>query len=121
MFQMVLLILDDVNQCHPVLDAWEAIGVSGVTILESTGLGRLRKSGIRDDLPLMPSILNLMRTREEHHRTLFTVVDSDEVVDALITATLSVVGDLYAPNKGVLFVLPVSRAIGLGNWKARAE
>ncbi|MEZ4641781.1 MAG: hypothetical protein R3E31_03390 [Chloroflexota bacterium] len=61
----------------------------------------------------MPSILNLMRTREEHHRTLFTVVDSDELVDKIIAATQSVIGDLNAPNKGVLFVLPVNRVIGV--------
>ena len=44
MYQMILLILDDINQCQPVLDAWEAQKVGGVTILESTGLGRVKKN-----------------------------------------------------------------------------
>ncbi len=114
MHQMVLLVLDDVNNCSPVLDAWEAIGVSGITILDSTGLGRVRAaSSLRDDFPLMPSISNLMKTREERHRTIFTVVDSDEMVDKLIQVTQDVTGGLDAPNQGVIFVLPVTRAIGL--------
>lgn len=112
-YHMVILVLDNPDQCSGILDAWEDAGVSGVTILESTGLGRLREAGFRDDLPLMPSLMNLLRTREEHHRTLFTVVESEEKVDQLIEATLTVVGPLDEPNKGVLFVLPVSRVIGL--------
>lgn len=114
MHQMVLLVLDDVNNCTPVLDAWEEAGVSGITILDSTGLGRVRAaSSYRDDFPLMPSISNLMKTREERHRTMFTVVDNEEMVDKLIQVTQDITGNLKEPNKGVIFVLPVSRAIGL--------
>ena len=113
MYHMILLVVDDVDQCPSILDAWEAAGAVGITILESTGLGRVRESSIRDDLPLMPSIMNLLRSQEEHHRTIFTVVETEEMVERLIAATESVVGDLEQPDKGVLFVLPVTRAVGL--------
>ena len=84
---MILLVLNKVEQCSSVLDAWDAAGVPGITILESTGLGHI-KSSIRDDLPLMPSIASLLRGREENHRTLFTVVeeaDVDHIIDVLGT------------------------------------
>jgi hypothetical protein len=69
MYHMVLLVLDNVDQCFPVLDAWEALEVGGITILESTGLGRVRKAGPRDDLPLMPSLSNLLKGRDDRrHR-----------------------------------------------------
>lgn len=113
MHHMVLLVLDDINLCSSVLDAWEAAGASGVTILGSTGLGRVRKAALRDDLPLFPSLANLLRGHEEEHRTLFTVVENEALVDALIDATQEITGDLSEPEKGVLFVLPVSRAVGL--------
>ena len=122
MHQMVLLVLDDVNYCTPVLDAWEKAGVSGITILDSTGLGRVRAaSSYRDDFPLMPSISNLMKSREERHRTIFAVVDSDEMVDKLVEVTQNITGDLKFPNKGVIFVLPVSRAIGLQRENAKDD
>ncbi len=121
MYHMVLFVIDDVDDCPSILDAWEAAGAVGVTILESTGLGRVRESGIRDDIPLMPSIMNLLRTQEEHHRTLFTVVDSEERVDRLIDVTQQIVGDLEQPNKGVIFVLPVTRAVGLSKGKKDSE
>ncbi len=121
MYHMILLILDDVNQCSSILEAWEAERVGGVTILESTGLGRVRKLSIRDDIPLMPSLSRLLQNREERHRTLFTVVEGEEMVDKVIAATESVLGDLEQEQNGVLFVLPVSRVRGLKGGQQRAR
>ncbi|MBK8904846.1 MAG: hypothetical protein IPM53_26945 [Anaerolineaceae bacterium] len=118
---MILLILDDVNQCSSILESWEAQGVGGVTILESTGLGRVRKMSIRDDIPLMPSLSRLLQNREERHRTLFTVVEGEEMVDKVIQATEAVLGDLEQAHNGVLFVLPVSRVRGLHGGQNRAR
>ncbi len=114
MYFLVLLVLDDANKGPALLDAWEAAGVSGITMIESTGLGRLRNvMGLRDDMPLMPSIRALMQSREEHHRTIFSVVEGEAMVDKVITATETVTGDLSEPNTGVLFALPVARVVGL--------
>ncbi len=44
MANLVVFVLDNIEQCSDVLDAWEQAGVSGVTIFESTGLGRLRSA-----------------------------------------------------------------------------
>lgn len=121
MYHMILLILDDVNQCSSILEAWEAQGVGGVTILESTGLGRVRKLSIRDDIPLMPSLSRLLQNREERHRTLFSVVQDEAMVDKVIAATESVLGDLEQAHNGVLFVLPVSRVMGLHGGEQRAR
>lgn len=120
MYHMILLVLDDVNQCTNILEAWDAQGVGGITILESTGMGRVKKLSIRDDLPLMPSLSHLFQTREERHRTLFTVVETDEMVDQVINATEAILGNLEEPQNGVLFVLPVSRVVGLHGGQTRA-
>ena len=121
MYHMILLILDELEQCPSVLDAWDAAGAAGITILESTGLARVRKSALRDDLPLMPSIDSLLKGREEHHRTLFTVVEDEVQVDRIIEATLAITGNLDEPNSGALFVLPVTRAVGLHGAQKRTQ
>jgi len=121
MYHMVLLIVNNVDQCFPVLEAWEALEVGGITILESTGLGRVRKSGPRDDMPLMPALAHLLKRREERHRTMFTVVENEEKVDELIEATQKIIGDLNNAHNGVLFVLPVSRVVGLRGGQERAK
>lgn len=120
MYHMILLVLNKLEQCPSVLDAWEAAGAPGITILESTGLARMR-SGIRDDLPLMPSIARLLKGHEEHHRTLFTVVEGEARVEHIIEATQTITGNLDEAHTGVLFVLPVSRVVGLNGAQKRAQ
>ena len=104
---MVMFILNNTDYCHDVLTAWEDVGVYGATILDSSGLGRVRNAGMRDDIPLIPSLSDLFKSSETQHRTLFTVVDGDEQIDAIVKATEAVVGSLENPNTGFLFVMPV--------------
>jgi len=111
---LVIAVVDELEKCPTLMEAWESAGVRGITILESTGLGRIRQGqSLRDDLPLMPSLRNLFQTREEPHRTLFTVVRDEAMVDRIFEATESVLGDLSKPNIGIIFALPVARAMGI--------
>ncbi|HEY63001.1 MAG TPA: hypothetical protein G4O02_00360 [Caldilineae bacterium] len=112
MAYLLVFVLDNLEQCPDVLKAWEAAGASGVTILESTGLGRLRRA-VRDDLPLLPSLRDLLASRELHHRTLFTVVEDEETLDRIIAATEQLIGDFSRQHTGLLFVVPVVRVIGM--------
>lgn len=118
---MVLLIVDDLNRCPDVLEAWSAAEVPGITVLDSTGMGRLKKDGIMDNLPMMPSLSDLFRTQEHRHRTIFSVVEGEEKVDQLIGIAEDILGDLDRPGSGVLFVLPVARVVGLHGARQRAR
>jgi nitrogen regulatory protein PII len=111
---MIMFILNDPDRCQDVLDAWEAAGVSGVTILRSTGLGRIRANmGLIDDIPLMPSLDDFFQTDENLNRTLIAIIREKSLVDRVVQATQSVLGDLNQPNTGILVVLPVLEAYGL--------
>ncbi|MCA9923100.1 MAG: hypothetical protein KC419_09615 [Anaerolineales bacterium] len=121
MHYMVMLILHKVDECTNILDAWDAEGVGGITILESSGMGRARKSGTQRDFPLMPSLADFLRVPEERHRTIFTVVQDETWVDRLIKATEGILGDMEQPQNGVIFVLPVARAHGLAGGQERAK
>ena len=110
---LVVFVLDDPDRCQDVLDAWEAAGAPGITILDSSGLGRVRRAGIRDDVPLLPSLSGLFRRQENLHRTLFSVLEDQEQVDAVVQATRDVVGELDCQDTGILFVVPVTQVYGL--------
>jgi nitrogen regulatory protein P-II 1 len=111
---MILFVLHDPNLLRDVLEAWEKAGVSGITVLLSTGLRRLQtRDVLREDIPLIPSIEDLLQQEERLNRTLFTVVKDDVMVDKIIEATQSIVGDLNLPHTGILTVIPVERVYGL--------
>lgn len=112
MAHLVIFVLDNLEQGPAVLEAWEEAGAPGVTILESTGLRRLR-GAMRDDLPLLPSLRDLLASQELRHRTLLTVVPDEAMVERIIAATEQVVGDFSLHHTGLLFVVPVTRVLGL--------
>jgi len=117
---VIVFVMPSIERCQDVLDAWDRCGVTGVTILESVGLHKIQEMlARRDDVPLFPSLRHLLEGEEYHHRTAFTVVDDDFDLDRLIEATEQAVGgDLDAPNSGLLFIVPVTRAFGLRpHWK----
>ena len=110
---MVMLILNDPDACQEVLDQWDKAGARGITILPSTGLGRIRAKGLLEDVPLMPSLQDFLQQEENLHRTIITILQDRPLVDAVIAATQSLLGDLNQPNTGILVVLPVLEAYGL--------
>jgi nitrogen regulatory protein PII len=112
MHSLVVLVLGKTEMLQDILRAWQDVGAAEATVLESTGLGRVSHLLGRDDVPLFPSLRALSEDREFIHNTIFSVVDSDAMVDRLIAATERVTGDLSQPNRGILFVMPVARVVG---------
>ena len=114
MSSMVWFVLHDAGLLSDVLVAWKNAGVLGITILGSTGLRRLEESNaLRDDIPLIPSLEDLLGDEEILNRTLFSIVENDEMVEKVVKATEAVVGDLDQPNTGILCVFPITRVHGL--------
>jgi nitrogen regulatory protein P-II 1 len=108
---LLIAIIDDTSKIWDVLDEWERLGVCGATILDSGGLRRMRN--LRDDLPLFPSVRDLLNKTEAHHRTILSVLEDNVDVEAVVRATERIVGPLNAPHTGILFTLPVLKVWGL--------
>lgn len=115
---MVLFVLNDPNKLDAVLDAWDAIGVTGATIIESTGRYRRRAQRVR--LPLRFAFEGAVGDCMECNYTLFALVQDADVVRKCIEATEGVVGDLSGPDTGVIAAWPLSIVKGLPK-KPRAE
>lgn len=111
---LIVVVVTDMQVCHDVIRVWEEAGVPGATILDSMGMRHLQKRHAhRDDLPLMPSLRNMLEQEEYNHRTVFSVVPDGFDVDDLIRRTEALVGDFGAEHTGLLFVMPVAQVRGL--------
>ncbi len=116
---LILFVLNDPDRLEDLLIAWEEAGVQGATVLFSTGLGRIRQlNGWRDDMPLIPSLKDFYSAPENLNRTIFTAVNTEQDVDAIIAATQKVVGRLDEEKTGLLLVLPLSQALGLNKMRS---
>ena len=110
---LILFVLDNPDKLDELLDAWETAGTKGATVLVSTGMHRLGSGAIRDDILLMPGLDDFYKRVEDYHRTLFTIVKDDEILQKIVDATEGVVGDLNKPNTGILVVMPATQVYGL--------
>lgn len=119
MAQLLVLVVDQVEFVPEVLAAWREIGIPGVTILDSLGSQRQADSE-RDDLPLMPSLRNILGGHETHNRTLFSVIEDEAVLEKAAQAALRILGDLEQPNNGIMFTVPVGQAWGHTRLRALA-
>ena len=108
---LLMAVLNDPSRMWEVLDAWQALGISDATIMDSTGLHRARR--LRDDVPLFPSVHDLLESTEDHHRTLWSVVDETLDLEAVVAATEWVLGPLDQPHAGLIVALPIVKVWGL--------
>jgi nitrogen regulatory protein PII len=116
MAYFVLLVLHDVERLDQVLAAWESAGVYGVTVMASTGLGRIRsRYALREDMPLIPSLNHLLEEPPEalYNRTLFSIVDDEALIERIVKATERIIGSLDNPHTGIIAVLPMAKVYGL--------
>lgn len=114
MYYFILHVLHDQEKLEQMLAAWSETGVKGITVLQSIGSKRITEQvGLREDLPLLPTLNSLFETGETLNRTLFSVVEGEELMEKVIARTEEIAGDLNLPGSGILVVLPIMKALGL--------
>ncbi len=121
MLYMLMYVSKDITGAEEMLDVWVKAGIEGVTIVESAGMQQAMKQGFREDFGLFVSMRKLLQSQEIHHRTLFSVVRSEDQLKTIMAATEAHVGDWSHPDVGVLFVLPVAYAYGMDKQFSATE
>ncbi len=116
---MIMLVIDDPNLVDAVLDAWQAVGIDGATIVESTGLHRRRATtlGARYSFGF-PRVVERV---EEGHYTLFVVVDEESMVEKCLSSAESVLGDLDLPQTGLFAAWPLMTSKGIDKRQRSAD
>ncbi len=111
MYSAVVLVLHDLGRLDDIIKAWRAAGAPAITILDSVGTREIEDKGSLDDLPLMPSIKDLIREDDAPRKTMFSIIEDDKV-DTIIQATEATLGDLTEKDKGILMVIELAKVVG---------
>ncbi len=99
---MILFVLDDPTYLSRILDAWANNGISGATIIESTGLNR--------QLSHIPMRYSYGETPldERGNLSIFVIVQDENKVRDCLNEIEKIVGDLDEPNTGVFTAWPLT-------------
>ncbi len=108
-----------------VAQTWQERGAPGVTVLRGQGIHSLQEEVERGEIELprmMMSMAGAMATiidNMERNGLIVLSVVEDEMVDMLVSSANEILGDLYEPDTGILFVLDIAQAFGVHRYKAR--
>ena len=104
--QLLIAVVNEENT-EELLAGFLELGVTGATVLQSEGMGRL----LANEVPIFAGLETLRRARPRNH-TLFSVIDEDKV-DRVMALVREVCGNLDGPSTGIAFTIPVTRVEGL--------
>lgn len=110
---MIMFVLDDSSNLDQLLTAWSKQGISGTTIVDSTGLHRR----LQHRIP-MRYLYGEAQLEGKGNTTLFTVVENEELVQICLQVAEQIVGDLNKPNTGIFVAWPVivSKGVPVSNF-----
>jgi nitrogen regulatory protein PII len=106
--QLLVAVVNHEEHVDDILAGFVELGITGATVLESKGMGRL----LSREVPIFAGVRSLAARSRAENRTILCVV-ADDKADAAIALLQEVVGDLEAPGAGIAFTVPIGRVVGL--------
>lgn len=110
--KLFVFIMNKTEKLEELLAEFMRIGISGSTVLPSTGMARILTNYSDEELPFLGSIRTLLYPERNKSKTIFTVLKDEQVYNA-VRAVEKVVGDLSGEDTGILFTVPIDFIKGL--------
>ncbi|MEE9133732.1 MAG: P-II family nitrogen regulator [Gemmatimonadota bacterium] len=107
--QLLVAVINQAEALDDVLSGFLELGITGATIINSEGMGRV----LTHDIPLFAGIQTLLSRSRAQNYTILSVIDDDEKADAAFAVIQDVCGSMEEPGTGIVFTIPVSRAEGI--------
>lgn len=109
---LLVHVLEETELLETLLEGFARIGVTGTTVLDSIGMGRiLAESGA--DVPAIQVIKNVLEQGKPTNKTIFAVVKDEETTRKAMDVIKSFCGNLDDAGKGILFTVRLERVEGL--------
>ncbi|RKZ31268.1 hypothetical protein DRQ36_02715 [bacterium] len=109
---LLILVLEQNSLLPEILEKLLEAGVTGTTVLNSVGMGRLLAQYGKDS-PVGQVVKEKLRKGNYTNKTLFAVIRSEEILDRAVDTINELVGDLEKPDTGIMFTIKLDRAFGL--------
>src|SRR5690554_886995 len=109
----LFLVLNETDYLEEILARFVDVGVQGATILDSQGMASALVGTKGRDLPLFGSLKTLMEGARPYNKTIFTVVDNEQLVERVVEAVKDVLEDADHPSVGFMFSVPIGQVYPL--------
>lgn len=106
--QLLIAVINQENKLDDILSGFLELGITGATVINSEGMGRV----LSHDMPIFAGLQSLISRARPQKQTIFSVMD-DEKSESAIALLQEICGDLNDPATGIAFTVPVGRVVGL--------
>lgn len=114
--EVMFVVLNREDLLDEILQAFLDLGISGATVLESSGMGRL----MNGDVPIFAGLRRLLDGgNRTYNKTIFTVIRDKDLAILASDRIRAIMGHFLEPDTGVLFSIPVTRFFG-HQWSKEA-
>ncbi len=94
-----------------VLYKIKQLGIRGATVIDSMGASAISKDVY--NIPLIGGLMKSMDGDIHYNKTIFSVIEREEQVQNVMKHIEKILGgDMKKPNKGIMFVVPVTHMRG---------
>ena len=107
--ELLIVVINYVDRMDEVLAGFLEIGITGATVIDSEGMGRV----LSHDIPIFAGLQTLISRSRPQNQTLFSVIDEPEKVEQAIALLQDVCGRFDDPATGIAMTVPVTRVVGL--------
>ncbi len=105
---LMVFVLNREEYLEEILSGFLEIGISGATIIDSMGMGRI----LAYDIPIFAGLRGVLAGGRPHNKTIMSVLPDRETYEKAFELIEDVCGSLDDPGIGILFALPVVDARG---------
>ncbi|HHW66286.1 MAG: hypothetical protein PWP07_1334 [Epulopiscium sp.] len=108
----LFIVLNEVEYLPDILYKIRQLGIRGATVIDSMGSRAIEEKS-RYDIPLIGGFMKSLEGGTQSNKTIFSVIEREEQVELVMEYVERILGgDMQKPNKGIMFVLPVTHMRG---------
>ena len=109
--QLLIVVINEEEKLDPILSGMVELGITGATVINSEGMGRV----LSHDVPIFAGLETLALRSRPRNQTIFSVIREDDKVGGVLKLLKEILGDLDDPGTGIAFTIPISRVVGLAS------
>lgn len=107
----LFIVLNETQYLSEILTSLQHLGIRGATVINTRGSRRIQED--EEEASILFKMIQSLQGHTKDNRTIFSVIEKDEQIhDAMKNIEGILGGDMTVPNKGIMFVLPVTHFRG---------
>ncbi len=108
---VLFIVLNETQYLSEILTSLQHLGIRGATVINTMGARKIQDE--EEEKSFLFKLVESLQGDTRNNRTIFSVIEKDEQIHEAMKSIEEILGgDMTVPNKGIMFVLPVTHFRG---------